>query len=256
LLLSLDLGTTHSKAGLFTEYGRLLKSASRKMVLHHDPPLSSYFDPDELWKAAVEIILEISAGSDPKQITAIGITSMAETGLLIDDQTGEPRTPLIPWFDPASTPQVTLLDGIGDPFERFCASGIRPNFKCSLAKILWLRQEDHKLLTAATWLSTADYIAYKLSGMKATDYSLAGRTYAFNIQSNEWDADWLQSFDLNTDLFPAAASSGRPIGNLTTEAASLTDLIQGIPITICGHDHVSAAFAILGNGSGYWMWKV
>jgi xylulokinase len=249
LLLSLDLGTTHSKAGLFTEYGRLLKSASRKMVLHHDPPLSSYFDPDELWKAAVEIILEISAGSDPKQITAIGITSMAETGLLIDDQTGEPRTPLIPWFDPASTPQVTLLDGIGDPFERFCASGIRPNFKCSLAKILWLRQEDHKLLTAATWLSTADYIAYKLSGMKATDYSLAGRTYAFNIQSNEWDADWLQSFDLNTDLFPAAASSGRPIGNLTTEAASLTDLIQGIPITICGHDHVSAAFAILGNGT-------
>ena len=62
LLLSLDLGTTHSKTGLFPATGRLFKYDSRKMVLHHDPPLSSYFDPDELWKAAVEIILEISAG--------------------------------------------------------------------------------------------------------------------------------------------------------------------------------------------------
>lgn len=250
LLLSLDLGTTHTKAGLFTENGGLLKSASRKMVLHHKPHLSSYFDPGELWKETVEIIREVTADVDPKQIAAIGITSMAETGLFIDELTGETRTPLIPWFDPVSTSQVALLEKIGDPFERFRASGIRPNFKCSLAKILWLREENPLLLKTTTWLSTADFIAYKLSSIMATDYSLAGRTYAFNIQSNEWDADWLRAFDLNPELFPAAFPSGHPIGNLTSEAASLTGLPQGIPVTLCGHDHVCAAFAILGKDTG------
>jgi sugar (pentulose or hexulose) kinase len=250
LLLSLDLGSTHFKAGLFTEDGRVEKSASRKMILQQDPQRSSYFDPDQLWDAVVEVIRDIRAGIDPKRIAAIGITSMAETGLLLEDQTGEPRTPLIPWFDPVSTDQAAWLGKNGDPFERFKASGMRPNFKCSLAKLLWLRSEDPKLLEAATWLSTADLVAYKLSGVMATDYSLAGRTYAFNIQSNLWEADWLHSLDFKTQLFPPAVPSGQPIGNLTSEAALLTDLLQGTPIAICGHDHVCAAFAILGNESG------
>jgi sugar (pentulose or hexulose) kinase len=249
LLLSLDLGTTHSKAGLFTESGDLLKSASRKMILHHDPQFSSYFDPEELWKAVVQIIHEITAGIDPKKISAVGITSMAETGLLIDVQTGEHRTPLIPWFDNSSTPQVALLEENGDPIDRFRSTGIRPNFKCSLSKLLWIRQMDPSLLKGATWLSTADFIAYKLTGEISTDYSLAGRTYAFDIQSKAWDADWLQTFGLSTKLFPPVLPSGHPIGCLTQETGSSTGLHPGTPVAICGHDHVCGAFAILGKNT-------
>jgi xylulokinase len=250
LLLSLDLGTTHSKAGLFTEDGRLLKIAKRETILHQDSSNSTYFDPEELWFSVVDLLQEIQEGTNPEDIAAIGITSMAETGLLIDNLSGETRSSLLPWFDTAATPHATLLQEIGDPFDRFCASGIRPNFKCSLAKILWLRQEFPGILEAATWLSTADFIAYKLSGVMSTDYSLAGRTYAFNIQTNNWDSEWLQAFDLKTDIFPPALPSGHIIGNLTTEAASFTGLLQGTPLAICGHDHVCAAFATIGSEIG------
>lgn len=249
LLLSLDLGTTHSKAGLFTESGDLLKSASRKMILHHDPQFSSYFDPEELWKAVVQIIREITAGIHPRKIVAVGITCMAETGLLIDVQTSEHRTPLIPWFNNSSTPQVALLEENDDPIDRFRSSGIRPNFKCSLSKLLWIRQMDPSLLKGATWLSTADFIAFKLTGETSTDYSLAGRTYAFDIQTKTWDADWLQAFDLSTKLFPPVVPSGHPIGYLTQEAGSSSGLHPGTTVAICGHDHVCAAFSILGNNT-------
>ena len=76
-LISLDLGTTHTKAGLFAEDGRLHKTASRKTVAHQDPSHSTYFDPGELWAAVVEIIREITEGTHPGEIAAIGITRNA-----------------------------------------------------------------------------------------------------------------------------------------------------------------------------------
>ena len=250
MLLSLDLGTTHSKAGLFTKEGRLLNTAIRKTVTHHTPSGSAYYDPGKLQAAVVEIIHEITRDVDTRKIAALGITSMAETGLLIDKQTGEPRSLMIPWFDAAATAQADVLKEAGDPLERFCRSGIRPNFKCALAKLLWLQQEDPNLLGGSFWLNTADYIAYFLSGSISTDYSLAGRTYAFRIDDKTWDVNWLETFGIPADLFPPAVPSGQPIGEITLGAASLTGLLKGTPISICGHDHVCAALAGIGTDPG------
>jgi glycerol kinase len=69
----------------------------------------------------------------------VGIASMAETGMLVDRLSGSPRTDLIPWFDSSPTPQAEILRQADDLVARFCRAGIRPNFKCSLAKIQWLR---------------------------------------------------------------------------------------------------------------------
>ena len=249
MILGLDLGTTHTKAGVFTSEGNLLHTSSRKVVTRRQPSGGAFFDPDELWAAVVEIIMEVTQDIEPQEIAALGITSMAETGLLVENKTGDPRTPLIPWFDASASSQVDLLTKASDPQERFCRTGIRPNFKCSLAKLLWLRQDNPKLLQGTTWLSAADFIAYCLSGKMFTEYSLAGRTYAFRIDSKTWDDEWLATFGLNADLFPPAVSSGQPSGKISAEAASLTGLLQGTPVAICGHDHVCAAFAGVGIGA-------
>ncbi len=249
-ILSLDLGTTHSKAALFTQNGSLIKVASRDVVTHHHPSGSAYYEPGELWAAVLAIITEVTQGIDTREIAAVGIASMAETGLLIDNQSSEPRFPLIPWFDKAAAPQVNALKAADDPVQRFYRSGIRPNSKCSLAKLLWLRQKYPELLPGATWLSTADFIAFLLTGNMATDYSLAGRTYAFRIDNKTWDDEWLEAFGIHTDLFPPAVPSGQPVGVINNEAASQTGLLQGTPVAVCGHDHVCAAFAGVGIDTG------
>ena len=138
MLLSLDLGTTHSKAGLFTPDGSLIKTTSRDVVTNYHPSGSAYFDPVELWAAVVDLISEVTRDIDAREITGVGIASMAETGLLLDSRSGLPRSAMIPWFDSAATPQVDILQQTGDPLVRFRRSGIRPNFKCGLAKLLWL----------------------------------------------------------------------------------------------------------------------
>ena len=95
----------------------------------------------------------------------------------------------------------------------------------------------------AIWLHTADFIAYRLAGVLQTDYTLAGRTYAFHLSQKEWDASWLHQFGLSPDLFPQPVPSGTPLGSgVTTDFASI-GLAAGTPLAICGHDHLCAAFA-------------
>jgi xylulokinase len=247
MLLSLDLGTTHAKAGLFTREGEMVGFSRQSMTTHLDPSSHAYYDPQELWSVVIKMIREVLQGIETLEISAVGISSMAETGLLVDKHTGEPRSYLLPWYDARAAEQVKELERDRDPEQQFLRSGIRPNFKCGLSKLLWIRDSHPDWLAGTTWLSTADYIAFRLVGMMATDYSLAGRTYAFRIDELRWDEKWLNTLGLPAAIFPPASPSGTSIGQINAESASLTGLPLGTPVAICGHDHVCAAFAVAGT---------
>jgi xylulokinase len=242
-LLGLDLGTTHCKAGLFGQDGRLVKVSSRRSQARRLPSGEAFYDPQEVWKTAAAALREAIDGVPPEEIDGVGIASMAESGLLVDRATGAPRTGMVPWFDPAATPQAELLLRAGDPVERFCRTGIRPNFKCSLAKLLRLREQDPASLAGAVWLNAADYLAFRLAGTMATDPSLAVRTYAFDLGRKDWDADWLTTLQIPPAIFAQLRASGQPVGEVHREAAAGTGLREGTPVAVCGHDHVCAAYA-------------
>jgi xylulokinase len=169
---------------------------------------------------------------------------MAETGLLIDRRTGAVRSFFVPWFDTAAQPQADLIRRQSDPLERYLKTGLRVSFKCSLAKVLWLRARDESLLEGAIWLSAADYIAYRMTDKFGTDCSLAGYTFAFRVDQRVWDTDWLREWRLSPDLFPPANSSGMAIGVVQSDVATFLGLPPGIPVAVCGHDHATAAFAM------------
>ncbi len=249
MILSLDLGTTHSKGAIFTRRGDLIRHARHANETHRDHAGSAFYNPEQIWASVIQIILELIQGIDPGQISAIGISSMAETGLLVDNSSREARTNMFPWHDKIAIHQVTKIEIDQDPIQKFCRTGIRPNFKCSLAKLLWIRDNHPGWLEGSTWLSTADYIALRLTGEMATDYSLAGRTYGFRIDDLRWDAEWLETLGLPVEIFPPVYPSGYPIGKLHRESASITGLPIDTPVCISGHDHVCAAFAMVGSSS-------
>ncbi|HJR78707.1 MAG TPA: FGGY family carbohydrate kinase [Anaerolineales bacterium] len=241
-ILAIDIGTTHCKAGVFALDGTALKIATRPMVTHRAPSGETYFDPEALWGTASAVIRKVTAAAGP--IASIGIASMAETGLLLDRRTGAARSFFVPWFDTAAQAQADLIRRQSDPLERYLRTGLRASFKCSLAKVLWLRARDERLLEDAIWLSAADYIAYRLTGKFGTDCSLAGYTFAFRVDQRAWDTDWLREWRLDPDLFPPANPSGTSVGGVLSEVADSLGLPAGIPVAICGHDHATAAFAM------------
>jgi sugar (pentulose or hexulose) kinase len=222
--------------------GTALKIATRPMVTHRAPSGETYFDPEALWTTASAVIRKVAASAS--SIAAIGIASMAETGLLVDRQTGAARSFFVPWFDTSAQAQADLIRRQSDPLERYLKTGLRASFKCSLAKVLWLRAQNERLLEDAIWLSAADYIAYQLTGKFGTDCSLAGYTFAFRVDQRAWDSDWLREWHLSPDLFPPANPSGTPLGGVLTNVATSLGLTAGIPVAVCGHDHPAAAFAM------------
>ncbi len=241
MLLGIDVGTTHCKAGLFETDGTVVKIATRPTLTRRAPEGFSYYEPEELWQTVAAAIREVTPGASGRPIAAVGIASMAETGLLVDRKAGAARSVVVPWFDSAAEPQADFINRQSDPLERFSCTGIRATFKCSLAKLLWLREREPNITEGAVWLCAADYVAYRLTGQLATDYSLAGRTYAFRIDDRRWDEEWLRGFGLDAELFPPARASGAPAGKIESEGCGLA---PGTPVAVAGHDHVCAALAM------------
>lgn len=244
-LLGLDIGTTHCKAALFDESGVPLATAIRPLPRSASAGLTVYA-AEHLWETVQAVSAACSAALPGGTVTAIGIASMAETGLLLDPATGVARTPFVPWFDTTAAHAAHRLVGTLAEDEALARFGIQPTSKCGLAKILHLGDTAPALLDGARWLSVADYVAFRLTGALATDETLAGRTCAFNIATRSWDHEWLARFDLTSALFPPVSPSGTPIG-VTGSGARGTGLPTGIPVAIGGHDHLCA---LIGAGVG------
>jgi sugar (pentulose or hexulose) kinase len=242
-LLGIDIGTTHCKAGVFRDDGSQIQIAVSPTITHYSKQGEPYYLPDEIWGNITRCLKEVMLCCDEK-VSAIGITSMAETGLLLDRQTGKPRTHFIPWFSRCAEGEAEEISNEDSPLHRFQKTGLHSSYKYGLAKIIHLRKQQTDILDDAVWLSASDFIAYKLTGNFATDYSLAARTYAFQIDQLSWDQDWIRHFNLPDQLFPEALPSGTKMGStLSTELEEL-GIPQGIPVTVAGHDHLAASLAV------------
>lgn len=236
-LVGIDVGTTHCKVGLFASDGTALRVESRPVVARREGELFSY-DPREVWGAVATSLANLPL--DGASVAGVGISSMAETGLLLDRRTGEERTALLPWFDTRALAQAERIAGGSDPLERFRRSGLRVRYKAGLAKLLWLREKAGVSLEGAVWLSAADYVAYRLTGELGTDYTLAARTLAFDLPVREWDAPWIRRWGFAPELFPPARPSATIVGHVAVDVRGIS---RGTPVVVAGHDHVCAAFA-------------
>lgn len=242
-LLGIDIGTTHCKAGVFKENGSVIQIAVRPTIAHYNRQGEPYYLSEEIWGNITSCLKEIMLCCE-EEVSAIGITSMAETGLLVDKQTGKPKTHFIPWFSRCAEAEAEEISNEDIPLDRFQKTGLHNSYKYGLAKLIRLKRQQTCILDGAVWLSASDFIAYMLTGNFATDYSLAARTYAFRIDQQVWDRDWIRHFNLPDQLFPEALPSGTKMGvTLSTELEEL-GIPRGIPVTVAGHDHLVAALAV------------
>jgi xylulokinase len=241
ILLGLDIGTSHIKAAaLNPASGRVVKTASLPTPVDHPAEGLSQHDPEALWQASAACLRQV-ASHHP--VLGLAISSFAEAGLPLDGHM-KPLYPIIAWYDRRSQPQVQqLLETFGA--ERLHAiSGQCASPSLGLTRWLWLRQ-NHPEVTAQTacWLSSADYILFRLTGERATDRTIASRTLFFDQTRLDWSAELLAYAGLTMDQLPRVLSSGSVAGQLTQQAAAETGLPAGTVCALGGHDHLCAALA-------------
>jgi xylulokinase len=245
LLLGLDVGTTSIKAVVYGTDGIAVGMASTPTPTHIPRPGRAYYRPGELWESVVAVIRRALAQiPDPRQIAALAVTSVGESGLLLD-AAGAPTTDSIAWFDNRTRPQATwLAERIGKD-ELFARSGLSLQPIFSLCKLLWHREhEPEAWARSVRWLMLADYVAYLLGGQQATDLSLASRTLMLDLRAKRWDERTLVQAEINPALLAPLVPGGVPLGHISPAAAAATGLPETAVVASGGHDHVCGALAV------------
>lgn len=208
-IITIDQGTTSSRAILFNKKGELVAMSQRELKNYFPKPSWVEQDALEIWVSVSDVIneLKIKTNFKPEQIEGIGITNQRETTIVWDKNTGQPVHNAIVW---QSKQTQSICDSIGE-YETIIRkkTGLRINPYFSASKIRFIldhiengqnRAENGELMfgTVDTWL------IYKLTKGKvfATDYSNASRTLLFNINELKWDEELCKIFNIPMCMLP------------------------------------------------------
>ncbi len=245
-ILSLDQGTTSSRAILFDHSANLISMGQKEFTQIYPHTGWVEHDPEEIWESQVEVMRDVieKSGIGLEEIKAIGITNQRETTVVWDKITGKPVTNAIVWQCRRTSDICEELKSKG--LESYIRSntGLVVDAYFSATKLMWVleniddareRAERGELLfgTIDTWL------IWKLTGGKvhATDYSNASRTMLFNIKDLEWDEFLLDHMNIPKSLLPEVRGSSDYYGNIISDV-----LGAEIPITGVAGDQQSALF--------------
>lgn len=233
-ILSLDQGTTSSRAIVFDESGSIVSVAQRPFRQIFPQPGWVEHDANEIWSSQAGVVAEVLAGVNVEagDIAGIGITNQRETTVVWDRVTGQPICHAIVWQDRRTAAHCDRLkaEGLEETFRD--KTGLVLDAYFSGTKIAWIldnipgarrraERGDLAFGTVDSWL------AYKLTGgrLHITDPSNASRTLLFNIHTGAWDDALLKILDIPRAILPEVRPSSQVYGEVT--AAS--DL-RGVPI--------------------------
>lgn len=253
-ILSLDQGTTSSRAIVFDKQGNIIGKAQQEFAQIYPKAGWVEHDPHDIYGSQVGVIVEalIRANVSASDIAAIGITNQRETTLVWDKETGKPVYNAIVWQCRRTAEYCEQLQRRGLAEIIYDKTGLVLDAYFSATKLKWIldnvegaraRAQKGELL-----FGTVDtYLMWQLSRGKifATDYTNACRTMLYNIHTLDWDDDLLKLFDIPKCMLPAVYPSGYNYGR-TDE----TFIGREIPICSVVGDQQAALFGHLAVNVG------
>lgn len=242
LILAHDLGTTGNKASLFDTGGRLLGSAFVPYGTDYPRPGWAEQDPVDWWRAVAASTQRLLAepGRQAGDIEVVSFSGQM-MGCLPVDAAGRPLRTAIIWADQRAEAEADLLRERVGADRVYEITGHRASSNYTAAKVLWLRNHQPDLYARThKVLQAKDYVAHKLTGAHATDYSDASGTNLFDLRERCWSSEITSAIDLDPDLLPPAVPSATVIGSVTGQAARQTGLAAGTPVVIGGGDGACA----------------
>ena len=236
LVIGLDIGTTSAKAVAFTESGEAVAAGRAQTPWRNSPDgveMDTYDLAGVIGVALDEAITDVPIG---EHVAALGITSMGESGVLLDAH-GQPVAPVIAWHDTRDSAEVEALRQEIGPAE-FCATTGKPlRGQFSLTKHRWLTRHRPETQRAVRRLNVAEYAVVRLGGEEACELSLASRTGWLDIRRRAWWSAALDFSGATEALMPPLVRAGQPLGRVTEGP----DRLRGAVLTLAGHDHQAAA---------------
>jgi glycerol kinase len=245
-ILSLDQGTTSSRAIIFDKQGAIIAVAQKEFTQYFPQPGWVEHDANEIWSTQLGVAAEAisKAGLTVEHIAAIGITNQRETTVVWERATGKPVYNAIVWQDRRTANFCDELKRKQLDKTIKQKTGLVIDAYFSATKIKWIldnvegarkKAENGELCfgTIDTWL------LWNLTRgqVHATDVSNASRTMLCNINTLQWDGELEKIFTIPGNMLPQIRSSSEIYGHTQNILSA-----KNIPIAGIGGDQQAALF--------------
>lgn len=245
-ILSIDQGTTSTRAIIFNKKSEIISLAQVEIKQHYPHPGWVEHDANDIWVSVLTVITRALLDADlkAKDIASIGITNQRETTVVWEKKTGKPVYHALVWQSRQTDEICAMLKRQGYDHIMREKTGLLIDPYFSATKIRWIldhiphgqaRAENGELL-----FGTIDsFLIYKLTGGRHyTDYSNASRTLLYNIHELTWDRALCDMLNIPMMMLPEVRSSSGDFG----KTVSYHFFGESIPITGVAGDQQAALF--------------
>jgi len=209
--LSLDQGTTSTRAMIFDIDGKAIFTAQKEFRQIYPDDGWVEHDPEDLWQTSLDVIKSAldAAQTHSHKVKAMGITNQRETTIIWNRHTGKPIYNAIVWQDRRTSDrcQALMQAGHEELVSERAGLVIDPYFSAS--KIAWILDHVDGARKAAqagdlAFGTVESFLIWRLSGGRhhLTDATNAARTCLVDIRSGDWDLDLCNLFDVPSSILP------------------------------------------------------
>lgn len=236
MYLGVDLGTSALKVSLANDSGEIIDSSSKEITLFN--PLPNYYEenPQEWYEALIYCLANLGRKHDLSKVRSIAFCGQMH-GLVLLNTNDEIIRNAILWNDSRTTKEVAYLnDVIGkETLLQETANIALCGF--TLPKLLWVKKhEKNNFDHIEKIMLPKDYLAYKLSGVFASDVSDLSGTLFFDVKNKTYSKKMLEIAEINESKLPKIFNSFDVIGKVSSELTKITGLSKDCKVVIGGGD--------------------
>ena len=243
--VGIDLGTSAVKLLLMDEKGHILKTVSKEYPISFPKPGWSEQNPYDWYDQSMAGLRELISGVEDK-IEGISFGGQMH-GLVILDEGDKVIRPAILWNDGRTGEECDYLNReIGrDVISKETGNIAFAGF--TAPKLLWIKKhEPENFARIRRIMLPKDYLAYRLTGVHATDVSDASGMLLFDVQNRKWSPKMCELCGVTTDQLAKVFESYEVIGTVKEEIAADLGIRKDVRVIAGAGDNAAAA---IGTGT-------
>ena len=248
--IGIDLGTSSVKLLLVAADGTILNTVTQTYNVYYPKDGWSEQNPEDWYSGVIGGIIRLLVGQDKSAVKGIGLGGQMH-GLVILDGNDKVIRPCILWNDGRTQKQTDYLNEVigKQKLSKHTANIAFAGF--TAPKILWVREnEPESFKRIAKIMLPKDYIAYRLTGVHATDYSDASGTLLLDVENKRWSKEMLDICGISEGQLPKLYESYQPVGNLLSSVCKELQISENVVVCAGAGDNAAAAIGTgtVGNG--------
>ncbi len=207
-LLTIDQGTTSSRAILFAANGDIMQLEQKELKLHYPHKGWVEQDAEDIWHDTLACCKKI-LDKAKKMPVAIGITNQRETTVVWEKSTGKPLYNAIVWQDRRTKDVCAALKEQGHEAKVTGKTGLLLDPYFSATKIQWVLDNvdgaRERAEAGELAFGTIDtFLMWRLTKgqVHVTDITNASRTMLYNVVEQDWDDELLELFKVPRSMLP------------------------------------------------------